>query len=185
MPQIYFENIKRNCNADIYFWNIVENCDELSELIADTGMLLSEAKKRFTSNARQRDWLATRALLRQTPHNGKEILYHANGQPYIADKHISISHTKDYAAIAVFDTPVGIDIEKIDRKAQTVIKAILQPHEKVEIPEEALDIWTAKEAAFKMSPQKVSVLKDIFAEKNACGYNITYPDGSTATYSIM
>lgn len=185
MPQIYLENIKINCNAEIYFWHIAENCDELSELVADNGVSLAEVKNRFKSLFRQREWLATRALLKQTPHEGKEILYHKNGQPYLADRYISISHTKDYIALAVSEYPIGIDIEKRERNAQSVIKAILQPQESGVKAGEVLNIWVAKESAFKMAPEKATVLKDILTVKKGEGYSITYPDGSTAKCNIF
>ena len=79
MPQIYFENLKSFCNAEIFFWHIKEGCNELSEYIADNGTLLSEAKRRFKSESRQREWLATRALLHSTQYKGETILYNDNG----------------------------------------------------------------------------------------------------------
>ena len=124
MPQIYFENLKSFCNAEIFFWHIKEGCNELSEYIADNGTLLSEAKRRFKSESRQREWLATRALLHSTQYKGETILYNDNGKPYLAgnNRHISISHTNEYVAIAVSDYPIGIDIERADRNAHAVAK---------------------------------------------------------------
>lgn len=185
MPQIYIENIKTNCNAKLYFWHITENSDELSELIADNGFMLAEARNRFKSLCRQREWLATRALLRQTPYKEKKILYHDNGQPYLTDRHISISHTKEYVAIAISEEPIGIDIERKERNAQGVARVILQQHEIEETAvDEMLQMWVVKEAAYKFAPEKAMTLTDISTEKDDDGYSITYPDKSTATCRV-
>ena len=188
MPQIYFEKLKSFCNAEIFFWHIKENCNELSNLIADNGMLLAEAEKMFKSEGRQCEWLAVRALLQNTPYKGFGIEYHDNGKPYFANssKHISISHTQEYVALAVSESPIGIDIESTNRNALSVAKAFLQPHEVESLAgcgntaHEALCLWSAKEAAFKLASERVSVLKEIGITKNANDYTVVYPDGTTA-----
>lgn len=185
MPQIQFNKDRTFDDAEIYFWHIAESCNELSELIADNGALLAEAQKRFKSVTRQCEWLAVRALLLQTPYKEKEILYHSNGQPYLDGKFISISHTNEHAAIAISDNPIGIDIEAVGRDAQSVIKAILHPTDSApSTPDEALHMWVAKEAAFKLAPEKATVLKEISITKNNYSYTVAYPDGTTAECTI-
>lgn len=192
MPQIYFEKLKSFCNAEIFFWHIKENCDELSNLIADDGMSLANALKRFKAESRRREWLAVRALLHSTPYKGSDILYHGNGKPFLANnnRHISISHTKEYVAIAVSDYPIGIDVESTARNVFAVAKAFLQPEEMAlldasENPgKEALCLWSAKEAAFKLASESVSVLKEIGITKNADNYIVAYPDGTTAVCDV-
>ena len=193
MPQIYLEKVKSFCNAEIFFWHIEESCKELSELIADNGISLAEAQERFKSCSRQREWLATRALLRHTPYKEKKIIYGNNGKPCFANsnKHISISHTSRYVTIAVADYPIGIDIEWANRNALSVSKSFLQPQE-TEIlsqsdspTQEALILWSAKESAFKLAADKVAILKEIQTTKNEVGYTVTYPDGTTAICYIQ
>ena len=185
MPRINFENIQFFGDAEIYFWHIEESCKELSELIADNGLSLAEAEAKFKSPDRQREWIAVRALLQNTPYKGKRIRYNSNGKPYLADsiKHISISHTQGFVAIAFSNTPIGIDIESTNRKAHAVIRSFLQSqeiemlNENPDTSNEALRLWSAKEAAFKLASDKVSVLKEIGITKNANSYTVTYPDG--------
>ena len=185
MPQVCFENIEKIRDVEFYFWHIEENCDEFSELIADNGMSLAEAQVKFKATARQCEWLATRALLQQTPYKGQKILYHANGQPYLENRHISISHTRDYVAIAISESPIGIDIEHKGRNALAVANSFLQQQELDNITaEDALRLWVIKEAAFKYAPEKAAVLKDIRTVKNNDSYAITYPDGTTAVCLI-
>jgi phosphopantetheinyl transferase len=190
MPRIDFHYGKEFSSADIYLWHIEEDCDILSRLIGDNGMHLAESIRRFKSEKRRREWLATRALLQQTPYKDTEIRYHDNGQPHTGDsgKQISISHTRGYAAIALSETPIGIDIETEERNALAVADAFMQPREKELLmacaapASEALRLWTVKEAAFKLAPQHSQVLKDIHATAEGNGfYSIIYKDGTTAT----
>lgn len=193
MPIIHIET-DNAIDADIYFWKIEENAMELSDIIADGGTMLSQAQERFKSTKRQREWLATRALLMQTPYRDTSIQYRSNGQPYLADSsmYISISHTAEFVAVAIAGTPIGIDIETKSRNALAVSNAFLQPHEtealqgNTDRDKEALRIWTAKEAAFKLYPDRSLVLKDITAglqqnSGNTSLYTITYKDSTTAT----
>ena len=45
---------------------------------------------------------------------------------------------------------------------------------------DALLLWSAKEAAFKLASDKVTVLKEIGITKNANFYAVNYPDNSVA-----
>lgn len=192
MPQIYFEKVKSFCNADIFFWHIKESCEDLSVILADDGLSLAKAQQRFKSVSRQREWLAVRALLQQTPYKNEKILYQGNGKPFFAKcgKHISISHSQCYVAVAVSVSPIGVDIESVNRNALAVASSFLQPHE-MEIlstgnsmANDALLLWSAKEAAFKLASDKVSILKEIGITKNANNYTIIYPDGVTAKCNV-
>lgn len=193
MPIIHIET-DNAIDADIYFWKIEESCEELARLFDGGDIMLADAAKRFKSVKRQQEWLATRALLMHTPYKELQILYHSNGKPYLSDKsmHISISHTQSHVAIAISGEPIGIDIETKSRNALAVSNAFLQPHEtealqgNTDRDKEALRIWTAKEAAFKLYPDRSLVLKDITAglqqnSGNTSLYTITYKDGTTAT----
>ncbi len=193
MPQIYPKHTLP-ANADIYFWKIEENCEELSEMIANGRQLLAEARNRYKAPRRQLEWLATRVLLEQTPYKGEPILYHSNGQPYlpIEGVSISISHTTGYVAIAVSRQPVGIDIELKNRNALAAAAAFLQPQEigklafAADQARKALQLWNIKEAAFKCHPERANVLKEITAEEKECcaameTHHIKYKNGSCAT----
>lgn len=192
MPIIHIET-DNAIDADIYFWKIEESCEELARLFDKGDIMLADAAKRFKSVKRQQEWLATRALLMHTPYKELLILYHSNGKPYLSDKsmHISISHTQSHVAIAISGEPIGIDIETKSRNAHSAAKAYLQPQEiktvnsSEEPHKEALRLWTAKEAAFKLNPACSTVIKEIATEKAAENgsetvYRIAYKNGTTA-----
>ena len=98
---------------------------------------------------------------------------------------------QEYVAIAISASPIGIDIESINRNALALIKSYLQLKEICDLvecsntSEEALLLWGVKEAAFKLASEKVAVLKDIRVEKKIKGYAITYPDSSTAVCKVQ
>lgn len=194
MPQIQSDPLPQLPQVQLYLWRLDEKSEELASIIDNGKRMLAEASSRFKSTKRQQEWLATRALLAQTPYKNLEILYHNNGQPYLSDinRHISISHTQNYVAIAISATPIGIDIEEKGRNAYAAVKAYLQPEEierlsRSEEPQkEALRLWTVKEAAFKATSGHTALLKEIKAERESCDgnttrYGITCIDGSKAT----
>ena len=109
---------------------------------------------------RQYAWIAlTRAIAEYTETNGcttplPRLL--PNGK-WVADNcYLSLSHTDGYVAAAVSDLPVGIDIERTNRKlAKGLYERIVCGNEKAlyTAPDntQLLQLWTAKEAVFKQA----------------------------------
>ena len=82
-----------------------------------------------------------------------------NGKPYFLNYeniHFSISHCKEYIAVALCDRPVGIDIQKIGNFPKKVAERICSENEfemllHAQNPESLFaKLWTKKEAALKM-----------------------------------
>jgi 4'-phosphopantetheinyl transferase len=86
----------------------------------------------------------------------------ASGKPYLADRpdlHVSISHSGDWVACAVAGVPVGVDIERIDRRRATseLIEEVCSDEEQRLIRRlpptrrESFftELWTLKEAWLK------------------------------------
>ena len=106
---------------------------------------------------RKREWLTIRVLIKELLGEEKEILYNSLGKPYLSDNsfHISISHTKAYAALILNkENEVAIDIEKISSKVENVRKRFVndveekvlsQSNERIHL----LLYWSAKESLFK------------------------------------
>ncbi|MCL1934401.1 MAG: 4'-phosphopantetheinyl transferase superfamily protein [Candidatus Azobacteroides sp.] len=112
--------------------------------------------EQMTEN-RKREWLSIRVLLKELSGEEKEILYDSLGKPYLSDNsfHISISHTKGYAALILDkENEVAIDIEKISPKVENIRtrfvneeeeKSLSQSNERIHL----LLYWSAKESLFK------------------------------------
>ena len=139
-------------------WQIAESEEELTAPLPHGEELLAEARQRFKAAGRRLEWLAVRRLMHQLG-IASPIAYLPSGKPYLKDdeRHISISHTRGYAAVAISGTnPIGLDIEQRTDKVCRVQHKFLSPEEKSLLPSEKknvealLIIWTAKEAMFKL-----------------------------------
>ncbi|MDO4702769.1 4'-phosphopantetheinyl transferase superfamily protein [Tannerella sp.] len=138
-------------------WKIEESRDELLALLTrkdDYMPFLSRCK----SDSRQTEWLAVRTLLKTMLGHETSIAYHPDGIPYLPDEelHISISHTKGYAAVLLGTQPrIGIDIEHRSERIRKLYERFLGESEQRLIgrqpdTETLLICWSAKETAFKM-----------------------------------
>ncbi len=83
--------------------------------------------------------------------------YGKYGKPYIIDgPHFSISHCREAIAVAVSNTPIGIDIENVRHISEELIKKTMNNAEQKMIEESSnreeafITIWTKKEAVLKM-----------------------------------
>lgn len=104
---------------------------------------------------RKKEFLGVRHLRNQLKIKSP-ILYKPNGCPYYSavERALSISHTKDFIALANAGFPIGIDIEQKDRDAARIINKFASEDEKVlciDNPKEwYLQLWCAKEAIYKL-----------------------------------
>ena len=109
---------------------------------------------------RQYAWITlTRAITEYAETNGCTMPLPRllpNGK-WVADNcYLSLSHTDGYVAAAVSDLPVGVDIERTNRKlAKGLYDRIVCGKEKAlyAAPDntQLLQLWTAKEAVFKQT----------------------------------
>ena len=117
---------------------------------------------RFTSESRQREWLAVRILLKELCGEEKKIGYLPSGKPYLEDgsMRVSFSHTKGYVAVAVHPfAEVGVDIEQYGTRVQKVASRFIREDERVSIAsgDEIYGLllhWSAKETMFKLMEEE-------------------------------
>ncbi len=158
-------------NGLLGLWEITEEIEELLLLVNLSPEDL-DTWNTFKAVQRKKEWLATRALLYELTGQFIRIGYYSDGRPYLKDypMNISISHTRGYAAVMLHSKPnPGLDIELLSRSAEKVADRILSPDELEACRTEngysnkkLLIHWCAKEAIFKMVPEKqVSYLKNI------------------------
>lgn len=80
-----------------------------------------------------------------------EIGHEESGKPILKDWHISISHTKGYAAVLLSKNhEVGIDIEYVSERVKRIADRFLRPDEQAENTIDLLLHWCAKEAVYKL-----------------------------------
>ena len=91
--------------------------------------------------------------------------------PFNNDLHFSISHTKEFIAIAINDKPIGIDIERTRKYNKSLVNRFFHPSE-IKILEETKEeqerdilftkIWTLKEAYVKCTGTGIANSFNIF-----------------------
>ena len=133
---------------------------KISRLLScDDDPLLGEARKLFSNAKRQREWAASRALVRAVKGRAIPITYDAGGRPCIEGGYISISHSGDYVAVALSGRGcVGVDVQvphphllRLEpRICNSRERATLSPDPKVRA-EQLLTVWSLKESYYKAS----------------------------------
>lgn len=146
-------------DGGIAIWHITESPDTLYALLATTKYDTQLAGKK--NEARRAEWLAVRLLVKELFGSEAEVAYHPTGRPYLkgADTYISISHTRDYAAVAYSTAgPIGLDIERISDRVERIAHrftstdeaAYIDTHGQQDRPMYHLINWSAKETLYKL-----------------------------------
>jgi len=155
MPFFYQQNI--NETAHLAIWSIQEPAS-----FFETDVHLSVP---IANEERRTQHLAVRLLFKLMMPDAdlSQLVMADNGKPYLIGLpfHFSFSHCKGYAACAVDNQPIGIDIEIIHPRIAKVAHKFLNDQEKAMI--ETLDekdqlnqlafLWAAKEAMYKKHEQ--------------------------------
>jgi len=87
--------------------------------------------------------------------NENDILTNPYGKPYLANKDVffNISHSGNFAVLGVHNTPIGVDIERMDEKNIGVSSKVFTADENKWIKEDTLYrfhvLWTLKESMLK------------------------------------
>ena len=143
----------------IAIWHITETADELYALLGTTKYDIQLAEKK--NDARRAEWLAVRLLVKELFGSEAEVAYHPTGRPYLKNSttHISISHTKGFAAVAYHHrAPLGMDIEFISSRVERIASRFTTQAEASSIDvhdEDARQMyhlinWSAKETLYKL-----------------------------------
>lgn len=143
----------------IAIWRIEESSDVLYDLLATHKYDAQLAEKKH--EGRRTEWLAVRLLVAQVLGDDKEVAYRSSGCPYLTDGsfYISISHTKDYAALAYHaERKIGVDVEYISSRVERIAHRFTSSGEAAYIEPMAendrvichLINWSAKETLYKL-----------------------------------
>lgn len=119
----------------------------------------AEAEKyisKIRSDRRIIEWLTTRVLLFELLNEEKTIGNRPDGRPFLTDNSykISISHTKDWAAILLHKHfSVGIDVETISERVSRLANKFISEKEYIDASQKIIHQllhWSSKETMFKM-----------------------------------
>lgn len=144
-------------NGWLGVWHISETKEEFLQLFPPWLRELStQQTASFNSEARIKEWHATRYLLFLLSKSSQSVVYTPEGQPYISDNSwkISLSHTKDYAAVLIHKSlAVGIDIETISPRVNRLADKFISSDEFINEAQPTIHRllhWSAKETLFKL-----------------------------------
>lgn len=151
MPLVYRKAIKQ---SHLLLWEITEDLPTIEQL-ANSISFDEKQYAKLLSKRRKAEWLISRILLAQFD-PALQISYNEHKQPLLNDKiFISISHSQNMVGIYLGkNSQIGIDIEKMHRKVDSVASKFIAPEEFDIIKnftksELLLHIWCSKEVVFK------------------------------------
>ncbi len=140
----------------ITVWHITESEKELLNFLPGESFYGEEVSRLFRAESRRREWLAVRVMLHRLLGEEVSICYREDGSPYLLGSplRISISHSKNFAALALHSESVGVDIESLGGQALRLVDKFLSAEEQSlllvgDAESLAVEAWSAKEAAFK------------------------------------
>lgn len=166
MPLLFKKQVRKSTRIAV--WAIREEEETLRQLLPPLKAAEKKHLEKISYKPRRLEWLASRLLIHQMTGFYPGTRYLGNGQPYISQcrEHVSISHTRGYAAVSISDDSVpGIDIEFPSARIQKVAKRFLNDKEKNFLDPDLIEkqlglIWCAKEAIFKKAGQPGLIFKD-------------------------
>jgi len=151
-----YKTLTPNSQTTVKIWKITESYDELLNPIS----LKPENMQRvlgMKSEIHQRGFLSVRHLLSEFGYDDCDLFYDENGKPHLKDgKHISITHSFSFSAVAVSEQEVGIDIEKQRGKIGNIARKFID-YEFEYLKDSDKDyinkltvIWCIKESLYKL-----------------------------------
>jgi phosphopantetheinyl transferase len=185
MKQVFYKNIAKE--SHLYVWKVQSSALQLLRGLNLSGAEIANFAALKTEK-RKVEFLACRIALKNLFTEELILEHFTSGKPFIKEaKHLSISHSHNYIAIAFGETEVGIDIEKAQEKMLRLISRVLSEQENkmfLQNPsiELACKLWGAKESVLKyIGDRNINYREDIILNENSASYlgkefNIYYED---------
>jgi len=136
--------------AIVDVWYITESLNKL--LDSNTKAIQSQSLK-YKNETHRKQFLAKHLLLKELNLTSK-VSYLSNGKPVLSNgQYISISHSGPFVVIAVWQEPVGIDIEKNQPKLKKIANRFISDEDyyNQQLNNELHWLWTAKESIYKLA----------------------------------
>ena len=154
MPLLYSFNI--NKGISVYMWEIKESLMDLKKEVFLSSFDQIKMQK-LKSLEHKKGFLATRNLFKLaiTETDNANLDYNSEGAPILNNgKYISMTHSKNYAGIAIGQNKLGIDLEVYQEKIMSIAPKFINDEEKFifnfsSVIKGLTLIWTAKEAIYK------------------------------------
>lgn len=153
-------------------WQMDESPEQLFDLYPHLLPYRSSLDDKYKNDGRKLEFLAIRALMCEMLRvNGasKGLLSHAGdfthngqGKPLFRGYHVSISHTKGYAALILSKkSEVAVDIEYMSDRVERIASKFLRKDERADSLDAKLVHWCAKETVFKLFSEENLLFEDM------------------------
>ena len=158
--------------VSLVLWQMDETPEQLFDLYPHLLPYRSSLDDKYKNDGRKLEFLAIRALMYEMLRvNGasKGLLSHAGvfthngqGKPLFRGYHVSISHTKGYAALILSKkSEVAVDIEYMSDRVERIASKFLRKDERADSLDAKLVHWCAKETVFKLFSEENLLFEDM------------------------
>jgi len=151
-----YKTITIDERTKVFIWKIEEPYNWLAKGIELTEHCQNRVNS-MKSEIHRRGFMSIRHLLAEAGYTDFDLYYDELGKPHLKDgKYISITHSYEFSAIIVSESPIGIDIEKQRDKIMKIAHKFTPLSEYHTLAnEEALIrkltiVWGAKEGIYKL-----------------------------------
>lgn len=159
-------------DVSLGLWQMDESPEQLFDLYPHLLPYRSSLDDKYKNDGRKLEFLAIRALMYEMLRvNGasKGLLSHAGdfthngqGKPLFRGYHVSISHTKGYAALILSKkSEVAVDIEYMSDRVERIASKFLRKDERADSLDAKLVHWCAKETVFKLFSEENLLFEDM------------------------
>ena len=151
MEEIFHKKI---INTHIYVWKMTSSYEDQIRNPLLSSAELSSAKE-LKNEKRKKEFLSSRIALKNIFNKELELKHHTSGKPFIKEaKHLSISHSSNFLALAFGEENIGIDIEKPQNRMVKLMPKVLSEIEFMEFNKKpsidlACKLWGTKESTLK------------------------------------
>lgn len=153
-------------------WQMDESPEQLFDLYPHLLPYRSSLDDKYKNDGRKLEFLAIRALMYEMLRvygASKGLLSHAGdfthngqGKPLFRGYHVSISHTKGYAALILSKkSEVAVDIEYMSDRVERIASKFLRKDERADSLDAKLVHWCAKETVFKLFSEENLLFEDM------------------------
>lgn len=131
-------------------WQMDESVEQLFSQYPHLQAYRSMMEEKYKNDGRKLEFLAIRSLMHAMGINGP-LKHNSVGKPMVDGWHVSVSHTRGYAAFIVSRRQdVAVDVEYVSDRVDRIANKFLRKDERPRNTLERLVSWCAKETVYKL-----------------------------------
>lgn len=160
MALLKIDNLRSG--AILGMWRIEETVSEMLAMIPSLGKL-QHVLDSYSRDARRLEVLSVHALIYiMTGDESLVVGHNEDGHPLLEGWHVSISHTRGYAAVLLSRLDeVALDVEYVSNRVAKIADRFIRDDEQDETITRQLVCWCTKEAVYKYFSSQHLALLDI------------------------